>query len=333
MTKKIGYPELNKWVCGNCGPCVINRPECPITHRGVDLGNYGCLVGLDHFSDRGYLLTPDLEFVLESELHTIFTQGIPILSTNRLLLGLESPNSISKMILPLGDFNFALTKEVLNHPELVDYYRKSNKYCILDNSTNEELKPCSLKEISVASGLINPDLIVAPDYLGDSKKTLGILRNTIDLFGRTGVLPVLQGSSFEEIISCAESIRNHNLNIIAVPYDLISGRTAPVWTMARIRSLIVYYLVNILGFKDIHLLGLTSVEEFQYYNHSPITKQGIRSVDTGGPVLLGLKGLRYPTELSLKTTPTLKLMNQQEDIEHKNLSNAIWNIAYLRTLL
>jgi len=105
--------------------------------------------------------------------------------------------------------------------------------------------------------------------------------------------------------------------------------------MARVRSLVVYLLAE-MGFTNIHLLGLTSIEEFIYYWYNRPTRRTIESIDTGGPVLLGLTGLQYPKELSFKTTPTLKLMNEVDSESRYSDSQrggVAWNIAFLRTLL
>jgi hypothetical protein len=100
--------------------------------------------------------------------------------------------------------------------------------------------------------------------------------------------------------------------------------------MARVRSLVVNFLAEI-GFTNIHLLGLTSIEEFTYYWYDRGTRRVIESIDTGGPVLLGLREIQYPQELSFKTTPTLRLMEEADYAS--SLIKVFWNIAFLRTLL
>ena len=322
---------IKKWACGNCGLMNPGQKSCGLGLGKRELEGYGCCVGLSHFQDRGVSRTFS-HTVGETDTRTVMLARLPWDKTlNKIRIGFECPNEIFQSILPLGDFNFALTKEVLKNGELAEYYRTSKKFCFLDNSTNEELVPCSLKEIEQAANLIHPDKIVAPDFLGNSTKTLAGLPATIDTFGRGSVLPVIQGSSLEEVFDCARGIRGHSLDCIAVPYDLILGRNASVADMARVRSLVVYHLTNVLGFKKIHLLGLTSLEELIYYWWDPETRSHVKSIDTGGPILMGLKGVHYPQEWSYKQTPTLRLM-ESFSATH-NLETVLWNISFLRTLL
>ena len=322
---------IKKWTCGNCEKINLGQKSC-----GLGLGNrepegYGCCVGLNYFQDRGVTRTYT-HTIGETDYREVILTSLPWdKPLSKIRVGFECPNEMFPSILPLGDFNFALTKEVLKSPELAEYYRTSKKFCFLDNSTNEELVPCSLKEIEQAANLIHPDKVVAPDFLGDSTKTLAGLPATIDTFGRGNVLPVVQGASLEEIFDCAKGVRGHSFDCIAVPYDLVLGRNASVADMARVRSLVVYHLVETLKFKRIHLLGLTSLEELVYYWWVPEIRSSIESIDTGGPILMGLQGLKYPQEWSYKRTPTLKLMEKLPDVY--NYDYILKNIAFLRTLL
>jgi len=330
---------LNKLTCGNCDEYIPGTKVCNLGLGERVAEGFGCCVGLSRFKDKGVTRQFNLT-VGEKEVRTV---TIPKLLLNggedsplrKIRLGLECPNELSSYILPLGDFNFALAKEVLKSPELAEYYNTSTKVCYLDNSTNEELQPCSIRELKDASNLINPKFIISPDYLGNSSKTLSALPEAIDAFGKVNLIPVVQGSSLEEVINCGHSVSGSGFHRVAVPYDLILGRNASVCDMARVRSLVVYFLAE-MGFTNIHLLGLTSIEEFIYYWYDRSTRQAIESVDTGGPVLLGLSGHSYPKELSFKTLPTLKLMDElgkEDQYSKEQKSKAVWNIAFLRTLL
>ena len=334
-------PPAQKWTCGNCGVFNLGQKICGLGLGQREPEGYGCCVGLKEFTDRGvtrnYSLTMGDAESRQVEIPKTVTTRIPHgrVPLTKIKLGLECPNELSDEVLPLGDFNFALAKEVLKSDRLVQYYKSSKKICYLDNSTNEELKPCSIQELKKAAYLIQPDLVVSPDFLGDSQRTLDILPEATDAFGKGGLLPVVQGNSLENVLRCAKGIWESSFSSIAVPYDTIVGRSAPIGDMARVRSLVVRSLAE-MGFSRIHLLGLTSLEELIYYWFDPHTRQCIESLDTGGPVLLGLRKYRYPTELSYKTTPTLKLMNavdSESRYTDEQRSLVFWNIAFLRTLL
>jgi hypothetical protein len=345
LSKEI---PLKKWVCGNCTEFNLGRKNCSILGNPVDPQDYLCCVGLRYFTDRGATFHPDFTLtVKESPTRKASLLKIPYLHDQgefhrKIKLGLECPDSIVDYILPLGDIYFSLAAEVLKRPVTGSsnfaYITSYPKYKYLDTSVNEEGTPCSLDEMRQASFLINPTKVVAQDFLGDSEKTLKALPEATEAFGRSDLLPVVQGSSLEEVLHCAHVIRGYNFTSLAVPYDLILGKMQPVNRMARIRSAIVHYLVNTLNFNSIHLLGLTSLEELYLYFFDKPTRDGIDSLDTGGPVLLGLNGLRYPTEYIFKKDPTLNLMKVNPlakvlDYHDTEVGRAVWNIAFLKTLL
>jgi len=360
LTASTKVAPFKKWVCGNCSEYNPGQKTCSILKYTVDPQDYLCCVGLRYFSDRGATFNPEPNFTLVgSTTRRASLPKIPCLSGHegyhrKIKLGLECPDSIADYILPLGDIYFMLAKEVLLktknpstgrpylegqnfEPNEPSYFHKFFRPVYLDTSVNEEGIPCSLEEMRQAAYQINPNKVVAQDFLGDSEKTLRALPEATEAFGRSDLLPVVQGSSLEEVLHCANVIRGRNFTSVAVPYDLVLGRTQPVDRMARVRSAIVHYLVNTLNFSSVHLLGLTSLEELYLFFLDKPTRDGIDSLDTGGPVLLGLNGLWYPTEYIFKGTPTLNLMKKvgslMEGISDIGLTWAVWNIAFLKTFL
>lgn len=237
------------------------------------------------------------------------------------------PARLLKAVQPLADFDFALTHLVLSDPRYARYYKESTRFKMLDNSTNENLKPCSLRDIKTAADIIKPDLVVAPDYLGDSKATIGALEGTIKIFGWDKVLPVVQGNSPRSVLICLKAIVDRGFNCVAVPYDICCNRTDSLETMAAARLAIVNLIINrvSLGFR-IHLLGMTTPEELGQHNLG-----WVKSMDTGSPILHGLVGRKFgECTLIPKTTPTFNLM---QDSKVRDLKTIYYNIAYLRKVL
>lgn len=243
-------------------------------------------------------------------------------------LALECPTSLLKVIQPLADFDFILTHLVLKDEKYAKFYKKSTRYKILDNSTNELLDPCSLEDIEEADKLVGPcNEIVSPDFLGDAEMTLDALDLACTKFGKGRVLPVVQGRDRLETGNCAEAIWNRGFTKMAVPYDILCKRTYSLQTMATQRhSLVAYFESRFCLDLELHLLGMTTLEELQNYKSQA---SRVVSIDTGGPVLMGLYRHRYGRDpLSPKLTPT----QNQMDMCNSSYGEVdiFYNIAYLR---
>ena len=242
-------------------------------------------------------------------------------------LALECPTMLLEDIQPLADYDFILTHLVLKDEEYARYYSESKRFKVLDNSTNELLKPCFLDEIARAAKIVRPNLVVAPDFLGDHLATENILYDAVRKFGLRRVLPVVQGKGYEEVMLCADFIIRNGFDKIAVPYDITSSREDSLITMASGRHKVVTYIINRvpIGFK-IHLLGMTTLEELSSYG-----SDWVESVDTGSPIRHGMYRVQFgKDELQTKIHPTLEVIEAAPEI---NLPGIYYNIAYLRKVL
>jgi len=202
--------------------------------------------------------------------------------------------------------------------EYANHYRGSTKNKVVDNSVNELGEPLSVQDMKIAFDEIGGTMMISPDWIGDAKQTYEAYKESIDYFGPKRVIGVLQGETFDEVLS--------GLNVyegpVAIPYDIMSQKTDPPWLMALRRVIVVAYIpVD----RPVHLLGFTSLDEFDYYKSLP----NITGIDTGAPVLLGLLGKDILDPLESKAEPTFNLMAD------KNLTQEQWvgiirNIAILR---
>ena len=243
-------------------------------------------------------------------------------------LALECPTQILYEIQPLADYDFILTHLVFEDKTYRDYYKSSKRWKILDNSCNELLKPVPISALAEAAELVEPDLIVAPDYLGDSKRTLESIKESIRVFGIEKVLPVVQGSSYKEALNCFEEIASLGCECIAVPYDMGCERTDHPDQMALGRMQLVTSIISRVPISYyIHLLGMTTLEELTSY-----ASGWIKSVDTGVPIMMGLDGRRLGRDrLRDKSQPTLSRMVSKDN--YYDLGGCFYNIAYLRKVL
>jgi len=247
-------------------------------------------------------------------------------------LALECPNYLLKDIQPLVDFDWILTHLVLQDEVYAKHYRDSKNFKVLDNSVNELLEPCSLGEMERAVEYVKPDLIVPPDFLGDSLETESTLLKALHFWPKEKILPCIQGEDRGHAIDCARCIKELGFNRLAVPYDITCSRTDSREIMAGARVQVVKIVTEMS--LEVHLLGFTTLEELGEYQDNP----WIKSIDTGVPILYGmnLKHLDEPWDFK-KDKPTMSQMDPYlEDFQLSasgKLSAIFWNIAYLRKVI
>lgn len=255
-----------------------------------------------------------------------------------LRLALECPTYLLEEVQPLADFDWILTHLVLEDEEYAKFYRDSEKFKVLDNSVNELLEPCSLGQMERAEEILGGvDLVVPPDFLGNYLATLASLDKALRVWPREKILPCVQGEDIRQIKECTDGILSRGFNRIAVPYDITCERTCSLEAMAESRLRVVNSIISrvpksrclLLGF-SIHLLGMTTLEELTRHNSG-----WVKSVDTGGPILHGLKGLRFGRDNLLpKAVPTLEQMpGESEESSDSRLADTYYNIACLRKVV
>ena len=242
-------------------------------------------------------------------------------------LAFECPTTLLNEIQPLADFDWILTHLVLSDEAYANFYKSSKRFKVLDNSVNENLEPCTLEDIKDASDIVNPDLIVAPDFLGESEKTMESIKEALKLFPKKSVLPVLQGKDPLEALSMAKQLVEMDFSLISVPYDICSSRSDTLNFMAMGRLEVIDTL-RLAGINTkIHLLGVTTLEELSLYDKDT----RVVSVDTGSPIVNGLRGIKYFRDTLLdKTTSSMDRMSQGDP---EDLTTAYYNIAMLRRIL
>ena len=250
-------------------------------------------------------------------------------------LALECPTCLLKDIQPLADFSWVLTHLVLKDKEYADFYRhREGKFLVLDNSVNELLEPCSLRDMEEAAQIVRPDLIVPPDFLGDNTGTSNSLMEALKIWPLERILPVIQGSDLGDAVECARRVLSLGFDRVAVPYDITCSRLVPIEEMARARLKVVNSITTVvpMGFQ-IHLLGMTTLEELEAHNRG-----WVKSVDTGVPIKHGLWGSKFGEDkLGNKKKPTLSLMNpytgEDPDVWNEKMISVYYNIAFLRKVI
>lgn len=246
-------------------------------------------------------------------------------------LALEVPTELLEDVHPLSDFSWILAHKVINDPDYAKFYRRYTGFKVLDNSVNELLEPLNIDFLVEAAERVGADVVVAPDYLGDDNKTMEALDVAIRAFGREKVMPVVQGSQVATVVKCLNYILNSGFKRVAVPYDILSARSSSLSGMEARRLEVVNHILSRVSIDfQIHLLGMTTLSELQWQN------QGwVKSIDTGAPVLHGLRGLRFGQDSLLpKDKPTMNQMEGITSVDPEYSKQLIYyNIAYLRRCL
>ena len=238
-------------------------------------------------------------------------------------LAFECPTSLLEQVQPLADFDWILAHKVLDDQGYAEYYRNSRRLKVLDNSCCELRYPLALSDLAHASDLVSADLVVSPDFLGQSDSTIEELDRALKVFGSKRLFPVAQGRNLSDVVKCASLIQERGFTRIAIPVL----RGDPLGIMAGRRSEIVEEISRRCAFNWIHLLGMTTLGEFGSYRQLP----AVKSLDTGGPVRYGMKSVFFGLQdLEDKTTPTFNLMEEESTA---NLAAIYYNIAYLRKVL
>lgn len=244
-------------------------------------------------------------------------------------LAIECPTQLLEQVQPLANFDWILAHKASQDGAYADYYKRSRRLKVLDNGVCELREPMGLSELIVIATSLSADFIVAPDYLGSTCLTIDALDRAREHVGECKIFPVVQGSSVDEAIECGRLIAQRRFDRVAIP--ILRGE--PLGVMAYKRTTIVRSLAGF--FRWIHLLGMTTFDEFRAYVDLP----QVISIDTGAPVMYGLRGLRFGEfELEDKTTPTFNLMDEEvEDIVETDMPTELetiyYNVAYLRRVL
>jgi len=238
-------------------------------------------------------------------------------------LALESTTNLLGKVQGFGDFDWISFPRASKDKEYLDFYQKSDRPRVLnlgDGSSNPDIN--QVKEVYEALG---SPVIISPDFAGEQVKTITAYDTYCQEYGVENVIGVLQGASYKEVLGCLAYYKGQ----VAVPFSIGSADETANSLMALRRALIVS---NIPADRYVHLLGFTTLDELEWYE----TKPNVLSINTGYPVMLGMKSediLDIGKECN-KAESTLEIMEKVE-ASKKELSQTQWtaiirNIALLR---
>ena len=164
---------------------------------------------------------------------------------------LISPTEFLSDVQPCSNYHLVLTHKVIFDYRYQEFYRERSKrgdYIILDNSAAEKRgRSVPLKDVVLAAVLIKPKVVVLPDYLFDSDRTLDELENALrspQLRFLRRVIPdiklcaVVQGIDPDDWLECFSILndRNNGIDILGIPKvtgQLFGSRQAALQRIAK----------------------------------------------------------------------------------------------------
>jgi len=217
---------------------------------------------------------------------------------------LISPTEFLPYVQPYSNYHLVLTHKIINDRRYQEFYRERSKrgdFIILDNSALEnKAKSRPLKDIVLAAVLIKPSVVILPDYLFDSDRTLDELENALrspQLQFMRHVVPgvklcaVAQGADADDWLECASILDDskNGIDILGIPMlttYLFGSRYEALKRMSKR----VKKPCHLLGFwHDVPLEEIKRETQFDF----------VLGVDTSKPVRLAIQGkdLSHWTEL------------------------------------
>ncbi len=211
-------------------------------------------------------------------------------------VALVSPTSLLEHVGPFSDYHLILTHKVIYERRYQDFYARRSKagdYIILDNGAVEKGgRSVPLKDIVLAAVLTKPTVVVLPDYLFDSDRTLDELEDALrspQLRFMRRVLPevqlcaVVQGVDQDDWLECFRILNDPRNGIDALGIPKVTGQLfghrwkALEKVQRRVR-------------KTCHLFGVwwqDSLEDIRYESQFNF----VEGVDTPKPIRLAAYGL------------------------------------------
>ena len=208
---------------------------------------------------------------------------------------LISPTEFLEYVQPYSDYHLILTHKVIYDARYCEFYRKRSKagdFIVLDNSALEnKARSRPLKDVVLAAVLIKPSVVILPDFLFDSDRTLDELENALrspQLRFMRRVLPdvklcaVVQGVDASDWMECFGVLNDprNGIDVLGIPMlttQLFGSRTI---TLQKI-SKRVKKPCHLLGFwHDVPLDEIREEAKFDF----------VLGVDTSKPVRLAVKG-------------------------------------------
>lgn len=189
---------------------------------------------------------------------------------------------------------------------------------------------------------------IIPDVLDNKDATIANVKSFSKKYSlKSKAMAVVQGKTFEELLSCYDSIATYvsrvGISFNCLAYEKlweeleISNMTKlDMWFVGR--KLFIKALFDsrrLLNFNTkLHLLGASYPDEFRYYTTiKPHLGSFIASLDTSNPVVHGLLNIRYNDSFGLRTKESMKLIDLfNKEKKDSNIGLVYYNVSQFKEI-
>lgn len=236
-------------------------------------------------------------------------------------LGLDCPTGLLELVQPLADYDYVLVEKASREPAYLSFFKTSRKPKLLNNRLIGKAESVPLDEIKRVWDVLGGE-VIAPDWMGASKKTFDAYDECCKTFGEENVVGVIQGTSQEDIDTCLGLYGSK----VALPFDVGSTYEEDIQVKVHKR----FVMVGALESKRIHLLGLLDPRELEFYGYP----DSVESLNTGFPILLALQGRYVGDYRGDKSRSSHNSMNMSNPkVDNKTYGLIEDNVRYIKRLL
>jgi hypothetical protein len=189
----------------------------------------------------------------------------------------------------LGDYLLLLAHDVYAHPAEYEEMIDSVGPCtiIMDNGTVENGAPVSLANLLEAASIVEADVVVGPDMIGDFDGTKKLMLEQADfILEDYDLMLIPQGDTLEEVCECVRWMdeKYHTVG------DMWWGIPRWITNEMNSRSGVINYINNYHraeGNTNIHLLGLSRNLDDDIMCAKTLS---VRGIDSANPLVAGWQG-------------------------------------------
>jgi hypothetical protein len=180
----------------------------------------------------------------------------------------------------LGNYHLLLAHNILDDPVAHTQFwaHRGEAFIIMDNSLIELGRPLDASKVVEAAEMVNAQVVVLPDVLGDSKETLRLIKKDIGKIPRHFIrLGVVQGTTIEECLKMTTEMVHLGVDAISVPRHLTKKLGSRIPLINGIDLMYPSLKMHLLGFSDDILDDMVAA-------HMP----NVWGIDSAVPIWYGL---------------------------------------------